>query len=227
MAKDFDSVVSGLSFFNSESPLQPQKKESSWRRWLPAWGRSTPQTAEPEAKSLISTIATSIKSGTGSSFSALRNAYEGTATAGRRLKYFFLFLFLAVLFLGGSTLFLPMVLLMPQKFGLMFSLGGVCVHVALSYLKASQWEYIKQLCSTTDSALLSTAYFGSLIGTIWSAVVKGSYVGVLCCTVIQGGAIIWFFFSLFPGGTTGLKKVMSYGLRLCCPFGSTDLSLPI
>jgi hypothetical protein len=227
MAKDFDSVVSGLSFFTSQTPLETQEKESIWRRWVPFMGRNKEERTDPEGKSLLNVITTSIKSGTGSSLSALRNAYEGTATAGRRLKYFFLFLFLGALFLCGSTLFLPMVLLMPQKFGLMFSLGGVCVHVALSYLKSSQWEYMKQLCGSTDSTLLSVAYFGSLFGTIWSAVVKGSYIGVIACTAVQGGAIVWFFFSLFPGGTTGLKKVMGYGLRLCCPFGSGDLSLPI
>lgn len=227
MAKDFDSVVKGLSFFTEETPLQTEENQSFLRRWVPFLGKPQAKPKEPESKSLINTITTSIKSGTGSSFASLRNVYQGTVNTGRRLKFFFLFLFLALVFLFGSTFFLPMVLLVPQKFGLMFSLGGVCVHVALSYLKNTQWDYIKQLFSTWDSALLSGIYFASLLGTIWSAVVWGSYIWVLVCTTVQGGAIVWFFFSLFPGGTTGLRKVMSYGLRLCCPFGSSDLPLPL
>ena len=229
MSKDFGKTLESLSFYTPTSAQKP-KSDSMFSRWFSSTSDSQDLSSksEPESKSLIGTIAQSIKTTTGGSFSALKNVYDGTANTGRRLKFFFLFLFIAVVCLVGAFMFLPVILLFPQKFGLMFSLGSICVHVALSYLKSSPAEYLWQLFSSKDSFVLSFIYFGSLYGTIWSSVVWGSYLWVLGFTVVQAGSIVWFFFSLFPGGTEGLKTVMSYGMRLCWPFGgSSGLPLPI
>lgn len=225
MSKDFSKTLEGLSFYTPSSGSKPQS-ESMFSKWFSSDKVDLSSKAQAESSSIISTIAQGIKSTTGTSFSALRHVYDGSANTGRRLKFFFLFLAIATVCLVGAFMFLPVVLLFPQKFGLLFSLGSICVHVALSYLKSGPMEYLWGLISSKDTFLLSFIYFGSLYGTVWAAVVWGSYLWVLGFTTLQAGSIVWFFFSLFPGGTEGLKTVMGYGLGLCWPLGGKN-SLPL
>lgn len=227
MSKDFGKTLEGLSFYMPSGAAKP-KSESMFSKWFAADTGDLSSKAQPESNSIISTIAQGIKSKTGSGFSALRSVYDGSANTGRRLKFFFLFLAIAIVCLVSAFMFLPVVLLFPQKFGLMFSLGSICVHVSLSYLRSGPLEYLWGLISSKDTFLLSFIYFGSLYGTVWAAVVWGSYLWVLGFTSLQAGSIVWFFFSLFPGGTEGLKTVMNYGLGLCWPFGGkSSLPLPV
>jgi hypothetical protein len=74
-------------------------------------------------------------------------------------------------------MFLPMILLFPQKFALMFSVGSLCLHAALSYLKSSPLDYIWHLLK--ERTWVSSAYMFSLLYTIYAAIVLRSYIMVI------------------------------------------------
>ena len=213
MSSEGQGLLGKLGLFTAQTPLKGDAK-------------LTYSTAEDrEEKSLVRRIVDGVKTGTQKSIESVQNVYEGTITTGRRLKFFFLYLVLAALCLFASTFFLPTLLLFPEQFALLFTLSGICVHIALSYLQLNQFDYVSKVLLTNGG--VSAVYFAGVVGTLWFAVVAKSYVMVLGCVGVQAGAVVWFFFSLFPGGTTGLKAVMRYGLRMCCFCGDESLPLPI
>jgi hypothetical protein len=177
---------------------------------------------EPEESSLLKSI--------GDKLSSLNPiaSFQSTVDRAARLKWFFVFFLAGMGCYAVAFMFLPVVLLVPAKFALMFSMGSVSMQCAMSYLKASLLEYVKSLCGA-QTCLLTLLYFLSLAGCIWAAVVQRSYLLVVVWTVVQAGCIFWYILSFFPGGTTGLSKMLSYTCSTCCSmccYGSRSL-LPV
>jgi len=106
------------------------------------------------------------------------------------------------------------ILLFPQKFALLFSLASLVMQVGLSYLKNSFIEYVQALFSKENS-IVSGMYFASMFFTLYAAGVLGSYVIVLVACGVQGFSILWYIFSMFPGGKNGFLSLFKYALRLC------------
>mmetsp|Transcript_20211 Transcript_20211/g.20230 ORF Transcript_20211/g.20230 Transcript_20211/m.20230 type:complete len:156 (-) Transcript_20211:32-499(-) len=152
----------------------------------------------------------------------INNATQRTA----RLKYFFIFISLSIGLFVGSFTFLPMVLLFPQKFALLFSLASLTMQIALSYLKPTVWDYIKALFSSKENLVVSFVYFFSILWTIYAAAILGSYIMVCISAIIQMFAIGWYIFSMFPGGYSGFLNLLKYGCKLC-PCFSGDSLLPL
>lgn len=152
----------------------------------------------------------------------LQNAANRTA----RLKHFFIFIFVSIGLFIGSFTFLPMVLIFPQKFALLFSLASLTMQVALSYLKPTAWDYAKTLFSGKQNIIVSLFYLFSVFWTIYSAAIIGSYVMVCVSATIQFLAIFWYLFSMFPGGYSGFLNILRYGFKFC-PCFSGDSLLPI
>jgi hypothetical protein len=88
------------------------------------------------------------------------------------------------------------------------------MQVALSYLKNSFWEYLQALFSK-ENTIVSGLYFGSLFFTLYAAGILGNYLIVVVACGIQGFAILWYIFSMFPGGKNGFLSLFKYSLRLC------------
>ena len=172
-----------------------------------------------EQSGFISNLSSSIKQKASSGLNIFSSAAERTA----RLKNFFILSGISLLLFIFSFSFLPIILLFPQKFALLFSLGSLVMQVALSYLKQSAWDYVQALFSKENS-LVSGLYFLSMFFTIYAAGVLGSYIIVLVACGIQIFAILWYIFSMFPGGKSGFLTIIKYSLRIC-PCG--DSLLPI
>jgi Got1/Sft2-like family len=208
MAHNFNQVLDNLSFYQTS-----KQKESSWLSKM--WKNDKVE----EQSSFIGNLSASIKSKTTSGLNILNSAAERTA----RLKNFFILAGVSVLLFLFSFSFLPMILLFPQKFAILFSLGSLVMQAALSYLKPSAWDYIQALFSK-ENTLVSGLYFGSMFFTIYAAGIMGSYVIVLIACGIQTFAILWYVFSMFPGGRSGFLSIVKYSLKIC-PCG--DSLLPI
>ncbi|OMJ83358.1 hypothetical protein SteCoe_15762 [Stentor coeruleus] len=121
-----------------------------------------------EQTGFLSNIATSIKNKGASGINVISSAAERTS----RLKNFFILGAISALLFVFSLSFLPMILVFPQKFALLFSLGSLVMQVAMSYLKSNVWEYIQALFSK-ENAVVSGLYFGSMFFTIYAAGVLG------------------------------------------------------
>ena len=208
MAHNFNQVLDNLSFYQTS-----KEKEASWLSKM--WKSNK----APESSGFISTLSSSIKKTSTSGLSMVNAAADRTA----RLKNFFILGAVSLLLFIFSFSFLPIILLFPQKFALLFSLGSLVMQVALSYLKPSVWEYVKALFSK-DNTIVSGLYFASLFFTIYAAGVMGSYIIVLIACGIQALAILWYIFSMFPGGRSGFLTILKYSMRIC---PCADTLLPI
>ncbi len=112
--------------------------------------------------------------------------------------------------MGSSMLFflisfftLPMVLLMPAKFALTWTLGSILFLSSYSILNG--WRaHIKHLFSWERAPFTST-YITSMIGTLYFSVISPRYIPVLVFTILQIIALAWYVASYLPGGTQGLK----------------------
>ena len=132
-----------------------------------------------------------------------------------RIKNFFLFSILAFILFIFSLSCLPMILIFPEKFALVFSLASLVMHVALSYLKPSTEEYIQALVSNKDYTTVSTLYFVSMFFTIYSSIYLGSYIVVLAACGMQMFTISWYLFTMFPRGSQGVLTFLKYSFKIC------------
>merc|ERR1740130_485840 len=107
---------------------------------------------------------------------------------------------------------------MPQKFAMIFTTGSVCILGGLCSLKGTA-EFSAH-CLSPQRRPLSAAYIGSMAGTLWACLWHRSALMTIACVVIQIGALVWFFVSYIPGGTSVLQffSNMLCGLarRVCC-----------
>ena len=74
--------------------------------------------------------------------------------------------------------------------------------------------------------MISGVYFLSMVLTVYSAAILGSYILVCFSSAFQGFAIAWFLFSMVPGGSSGFLSMVKYAAKLC-PCFSGDSFLPI
>ena len=152
------------------------------------------------------------------------NFVKAAATKTSRIKNFVLFLMLAcVLFLFALSS-LPMVLMYPENFALLFSLASLVMHLAMSYLKPSTEEYIQALVSNKEFSTITTLYFVSLFFTVYSSAYLRSYVIVLAACGMQMATVTWYLFTMFPRGSQGFLTAIRYSLKIC-PCGPSTLPI--
>ncbi|GAA5993636.1 hypothetical protein JCM5350_003038 [Sporobolomyces pararoseus] len=117
--------------------------------------------------------------------------------------------------LGASACFalsffigLPLLAVKPRKFAVSFSLGSILFMIGFSIL-SGPLAHLKHLFSS-ERLPFTAAYFGSLILTLFFALVRHSYFATLICAVVQCAALIFYFVSYFPGGF----QTLSFGSRM-------------
>ena len=104
-----------------------------------------------------------------------------------------------------------------SQFSLFFTLGSLLAMVAFAVLRGPL-EQLKHMCSLRRLPFTST-YVGSMVLTLYAALVAQSYLLVLLFASIQCAALAWYVLSYVPGGAPALKlvtKLVSRGVRSCC-----------
>lgn len=67
-------------------------------------------------------------------------------------------------------------------------------------------------CSRVPSALprqIAAGYVGSIVLTLYAALIMHSYVLSLVCSVLQVVALLYYLTSYYPGGTSSVKFMLS------------------
>ncbi|EPS59015.1 hypothetical protein M569_15796, partial [Genlisea aurea] len=128
--------------------------------------------------------------------------------SGKSLLYFglllatgFFFVFLAF------SMFLPVIVLMPQKFAICFTLGCSSIIGSFFALRGPKNQFIHM--SSKERLPFTVGFIGSMIGTIYVSMVLHSYVLSLLFSMLQVLALAYYAFSYFPGGSAGLKFISS------------------
>ncbi|CAJ1402830.1 unnamed protein product [Effrenium voratum] len=142
-----------------------------------------------------------------------------------------------MMFFGGALLgcflmslaffFLPMVVLVPQKFALLFTLGSLCFLGSFSALKGHS-AFLRHLLSRSRLVFTLT-YATSMVGTLWASLIYRSYLLAMLFSAIQVSTLVWFLVSYIPGGRRALGFLTNMAWRLgkgCCKCASKGSLLP-
>jgi hypothetical protein len=141
----------------------------------------------------------------------LPGSFQGATSgfpSGKALMYFGLFLATGIFFVFiAFTLFLPVMVLMPQKFAICFTLGCALIIASLFALKGPA----NQLAHMTSKERLpfTVGFTGCMVGTIYVSMVLHSYFLSVICSILQVLALAYYTISYFPGGSSGLKFLSS------------------
>uniref|UniRef100_A0A383VCL2 Vesicle transport protein n=1 Tax=Tetradesmus obliquus TaxID=3088 RepID=A0A383VCL2_TETOB len=133
---------------------------------------------------------------------------ETSIPTGQQMVHFFSFLGVGVLFLFFAFFIgLPTLLLSPSKFALFFTIGCCLVLSAFAALKG--WCAQMQHMMARERLLFSAGYIGSVVMTLYAALIMKSYVLSLLCSGLQVVALLYYLTSYYPGGTSSVKFMLS------------------
>ena len=115
-----------------------------------------------------------------------------------------------------STLYLPLVVLFPQKFCALFSLGSMTAMLSISVMVGHE-RFLKKLV-TRELVFYSITYVVSLmIGIYYSCIVK-SYILAILAIIAQGVSLAYLVFTNLPYGKSSLNmvfKTIYHGVKSC------------
>ncbi|KAK9867185.1 hypothetical protein WJX84_003717 [Apatococcus fuscideae] len=138
----------------------------------------------------------------------------------QQFAYFFAFLIAGLVFLViAFSLFLPVIILAPNKFAISFTIASGFIMAALTALKG--WRQQLQHMMTQERLPFTAVYMGSMGGTLYAAMYMHSYIMSLLFCGIQVLALVYYVASYFPGGSAGVKFIMSLIYRAIanCMYG--------
>ncbi|KAI4307825.1 hypothetical protein L6164_030964 [Bauhinia variegata] len=128
--------------------------------------------------------------------------------SGKALMYFGLFLASGVFFIFMAfTLFLPVMVVVPQKFAICFTLGCGFIIGSFFALKGPKTQLAHML--SMERLPFTLGFIGSMVGTIYVSMVLHSYILSVVFSVIQVLALGYYAISYFPGGSAGMKFLTS------------------
>ncbi|XP_004139775.1 protein transport protein SFT2 [Cucumis sativus] len=128
--------------------------------------------------------------------------------SGKALMYFGLFLATGVFFIFiAFTMFLPVMVLMPQKFAICFTLGCCFIIGSFFALKGPKNQLAHMF--SKERLPFTVIFIGSMLGTLYVSMGLHSYILSVFFSVLQVLALAYYAVSYFPGGSTGMKFLSS------------------
>jgi len=117
--------------------------------------------------------------------------------------------FLGIFFVGCMLItlsfsFLPVLVISPQKFALLFAFGSLVIMGSLAFLKGPK-ALASQLMQR-EKLPFSSAYIIGLVGTLVATIVLRSFILTAVFGIVQAVALLYFLASYVPGG----KAVLSF-----------------
>lgn len=215
----FEKFTEKLSFIKpGNSERASQREAQALITSYASWGFVTPSTSA--AQSVASSVdgadskrqASFTEAGLSyvkQGFSAVRDRAEAAATrvqdnieetqsSFQRYVYCFLALGVGVFFIFSSFLFLPLLVLAPQKFALLFTIGSLFVINGLGLLRG--YTALFRHLTRRSRVAFSVMYFVSLCGTLYVTLALRRYFATICFASIQLVSLITLLFSYVTGG---------------------------
>ena len=120
--------------------------------------------------------------------------------------YFFIVLIIGILVLFLSLIFLPMIVISPQKFISLFSLGSLIVISSFIFIYGTE-----AFCSKifdTSRRFWAVIYLFSIILGMYFSFMKSFILISYICSVFQLITLICFVLSFLPGGQSGIRFII-------------------
>ncbi|KAG8640437.1 protein transport protein SFT2 [Manihot esculenta] len=128
--------------------------------------------------------------------------------SGKSLMYFGVLLASGVFFIFiAFTMFLPVMVLVPQKFAICFTIGCAFIIGSFFALKGPKNQFAHM--SSKERLPFTLGFIGTMVGTVYVSMVLHSYVLSALFSILQVFALSYYAISYFPGGSTGLKFLSS------------------
>ncbi|CAH3037756.1 unnamed protein product [Porites lobata] len=132
-----------------------------------------------------------------------KDPFLPSLTRTQRITGFFMCLLMGIFCFVMAGFIAPFMLLKARKFVLLYTMGSLFTIGSFSFLWGPV-NHAKHLCSF-GRLPFTAAYFGSMFATLYMAMIVKSTVLTAVCAVVQILALIWYFVSYIPGGSTGMK----------------------
>ncbi|XP_061337635.1 protein transport protein SFT2-like [Gastrolobium bilobum] len=128
--------------------------------------------------------------------------------SGKALVYFSLLLASGVFFVFiAFTLFLPVMVVMPQKFAICFTLGCGFIIGSFFILKGPKNQLAHMF--SKERLPFTLGFICSMFGTIYVSMVRHSYILSVVFSVVQVLSLGYYCISYFPGGSAGMRFLTS------------------
>lgn len=159
-----------------------------------------------KAKDKASAAAGAAKSKLSEAGSAVGGAVGGVASLAAnpvKLAQFTGIFFVGMLLITLSFTFLPVMVVAPQKFALLFAFGSIVIMGSLAFLKGPK-ALASQLLQR-EKLPFSGTYIVSLVGTLVATIVLRSFILTALFGLTQAVALMYFLASYVPGGKAVLN----------------------
>jgi len=141
----------------------------------------------------------------------------------QRILGFITSLLLGTICFGLAVSFLPMLMLNPRKFSLLFSLGSVFSLSSFSFLWGPYNHLVHLL--TKERLPFTIVYTSTLALTLYFAMGLQSAILTPIAACAQVIALVWFVVSYIPGGQAGLRFMTKLCTGTCR--SSVNKNLPV
>ncbi|KAL8205363.1 hypothetical protein R6Q57_008914 [Mikania cordata] len=101
------------------------------------------------------------------------------------------------------TVFLPVMVLVPQKFAICFTIGCAIIITSFFSLKGYRAQFAHM--TSKERLPITLGFIGSMVGTIYVSMVLHSYVLSVFFSMLQVISLSYYAISYFPGGSAGVK----------------------
>ncbi|XP_042042310.1 protein transport protein SFT2-like [Salvia splendens] len=136
------------------------------------------------------------------------NSATSSVPSGKSLVYFGFFLAAGFFFIFiAFTIFLPVMVLKPQKFAICFTIG--CAFIVGSFFALRGPKNQLSHMVSKERLPFTLGFFGSMAGTIYVSMVLHSYILSVFFSVLQVLALLYYVVSYFPGGSAGMRFLSS------------------
>lgn len=205
----------------SSGSFNDKQKSSSSTSLLADWNAYAAASQEPDPSSsafdLEAAVRTTTDKVTGTFSVVTKGVKElpgnfqyatSSVPSGKSLLYFGVFLAVGVFFIFiAFTMFLPVIVLVPQKFAICFTIGCTLIVGSFFALKGPKNQLAHMF--SKERLPVTLVSIGSMVGTIYVSMVLHSYILSVLFSVLQVFALLYYAISYFPGGSVGLKFLSS------------------
>lgn len=99
-------------------------------------------------------------------------------------------------------MYIPILIFAARKFSILFTFGSLFIIISFAILLGPV-NHLKHQFSK-ERLPFTVAYFGTLMATLYMALVVQSTILTTIFAFMQGIALLWYVLTYIPGGQTGL-----------------------
>ena len=210
--KSIKDLSNQLSFYTPESAdlLKPKPtSEESTKSYMSSikaiFGSSSESSSSPDVLPTQDEESAGLMNWASAKITDARSSIDTIGQTKERFTIFSILAISGIVCMILAFTFLPIIILSPHKFALLFTMGSGLILVSFSFLRG-HIVLFKHLASI-ERLPFSASYGVSLIGTLYCSLVMGSYLLTLVFSIIQVIALTYFLVSYIPGGTSALTFI--------------------